>query len=237
MRGCRLIRAPMLSKAGRRLRAGIVVATAMIGAVGLLHAPFARPLLMRVGGCPVAGGRMTPRESDAARRLALGVETGSATAPARPALGFALDETSLDDARAWARRGQVDCDEARAGLLRCTQVRADALGIPASQGTIDELLLQFDPRGRLVNVTTIRAGLAPDAVASRAAAIVGSLDRELGPSPRGHGDFGGASLRSAGAESISTVAYRYSDYVAEVVAMNAPSGGPTLREHYMSARD
>jgi|SRR5579872_6012211 len=35
----------------------------------------------------------------------------------------------------------------------------------------------------------------------------------------------GEACESTGAESVSTVTYRYRDYVAEVVAMNAPTGG------------
>jgi hypothetical protein len=31
--------------------------------------------------------------------------------------------------------------------------------------------------------------------------------------------------------------YRFTDYVADVTAMNTPSGGPAILEHYMSARD
>ena len=226
----------MPSEPRRRLRAAIGAAAGLLVAVGVLHAPFARPLLMRFGGCPVAA-RMTPIESETARRMALAADPGLDPAPARPALGFVLDGTSLEGARAWARRAGVGCEDARAGVLRCADVPAGALGLPAAQGKVDELLLQFDPRGRLVNLTTVRAHLGGDEAASRAGAIVASLTRALGPSPHGRGDFGGRSLRSTGADSVSTVTYRYRDYVAEVVAMNAPSGGPTVREHYMSARD
>jgi hypothetical protein len=36
---------------------------------------------------------------------------------------------------------------------------------------------------------------------------------------------------------MSSVSYRFRDYIAEVTAMNGPSSGPSVREHYMSARD
>ena len=112
----------------------VLVAT---GLVGLAHAPFARSFLMSLGGCPVAGARMTPEVAEHARQMALGVERPrvdeqsseiSVSAPARPALGFALDATTLQEVRAWARRESADCEDTRPGLVTCSSVRPEALG-------------------------------------------------------------------------------------------------------------
>ncbi len=208
-----------------------------IGGIGVAHMPFARSLLMSMGGCPMAGARMTPAAAERARHMALGSNRGAVPAPARPALGFNLDTTTLRDVKEWARREHVDCDDPRPGLLRCTDVRPAALGLAAADGKIDELALEFNVEERLVNTTTFRTHLNPGSAATEAQAIVSSLHEKLGPAQRHAGDFDAAHLSTSGAESISTVVYRYNDYVADVTAMNAPSGGPSIREQYISAKD
>lgn len=212
----------------------VIVAT---GLIGLAHAPFARSLLMSLGGCPMAGARMTPVQAERARHMALGEDRATTSAPARPALGFALDSTTLGDARAWAHRQDVDCDDARPGLMKCVAVRPEALGLPATQGRIDELSLEFDPNDRLVNMTTFRSHLTPAVASTEAHAIVASLAGTLGPAATRAGDFEASSFGAAKAGSLSAVAYRFGDYVADVTAMDAPSSGPSIREHYMSARN
>lgn len=220
---------------GRFVAAGAVVLVAI--GIAVAHAPFARSALMSLGGCPLARSRMTVALAAHARRMALDVDRGTVEAPARPALGFVLDSTTHADVQAWATREHVACDETRADVLECTGVPPASVGLPDASGTVDELTLQFDARQRLVTATAFRSHLAPEAAAVAARTIVSSLTEKLGPTARRAGDFGAARFSAPPAESISTVRYRYSDYVADVTAMNAPSGGPSIREHYMSARD
>lgn len=227
----------MTSKGRRRILVAASATAFALGAVALAHAPFARPWLMRLGGCPMAAARMTPVEAEAARHLALRDERGAAPAPARPALGFILDASTLADARAWAGREHVACDDVRPGLVKCDDVAPEALGLPAAMGKLDELELEFDEGSRLVNMTTLRTHLRPEVASSAGRAIAASLGGLLGPAERTAGDFAAARFGQSGAVSISTVRYRYRDYVADLTGMNAPSGGPSLREHYMSARD
>jgi hypothetical protein len=217
-----------------------VAAAAVIGAtalIGIAHAPFARSLLMSLGGCPMAGARMTPALAERARRMALSADQIAVSAPARPALGFTLDSTALPQVQAWAGREHVACDAPRPGLMKCAGVEPQALGLPAACGRVDELTLEFDPRDRLVNMTTYRTHLTPTAASAQARAIVAALAEELGPAEKSAGAFEKASLGGPPAGSLSTIRYRYDDYVADVTAMNAPSSGPSIREHYMSARD
>jgi hypothetical protein len=219
-------------------RPAAVAAGAVIlamGLVGLAHAPFARSLLMTVGGCPMAGARMTPAMAERARRIALATDRAALSAPARPALTFALDMTTRDDAHAWARREGIECEDPRPGLTTCARVEPEAVGLPPTGGRIDELALEFDPHERLVNMTTFRTHLTSAVASAEARAIVASLAETLGPAEQRAGDFAASSLGGPAAGSISTVRYRFDDYVAEVTAMNAPSSGPSIREHYMSA--
>jgi hypothetical protein len=206
-------------------------------AIGALHMPFARTLVMRIGGCPLAGAKITPAQMDHARHMALAGRRGTTDAPARPALGFALDSTTLADVHSWAAREHVDCEEPRAGLVTCVDVRPRAVGRDDAAGKIDELALGFDARGHLVNVTTLRSGLEPEAAARAGGGIVSSLEASLGAPDKKAGDFVTAHLAQAGAASLVTRSYLYDDYVAGVTAIRVPPSGLALREHYMSARD
>ena len=150
-------------------------------------------------------------------------------------MGFALDTTSLAEVHAWAAREHVDCEDRHPGLVVCTGVAPAAVGVDAAEGAIDELALGFDEQGHLVNETTSRAHLTPMSAERAAHEIVSSLATKLGPAERSSGRFAAAELSGPPAASISTVSYRYSDYVADVSAMNLPSLGLLVREHYLSA--
>jgi hypothetical protein len=215
----------------------VAIALAAAAVVGLLHTPFARPWLARFAGCPFAVGRMTPAQADAARHMALAtVPRDEDTAPVRPALGFALDVTTLADARRWARRHAAHCEEPREALLRCTGVTPDALGLESGESGVDELALEFDPHGHLVTATTFRTRLTAEAASITARGIAATLSRALGRPTRQSGGFGVDHLLRPAAESIATLAYRYGDYTADVEAVRLGSG-VALREQYMSGRD
>jgi hypothetical protein len=210
---------------------------AVFGVVALLHTPLARPLLMRLGGCPMAGARMTVAQMETARRLSVAQSRGTTNAPSRPALGFALDATTLAEVHAWAAREHVECEDARAGLVTCKNVAPLAVGRSAGEGLLDELDLGFDTRGHLVNVTTLRAHMSPAAATQAARDVARRLDGLLGPADKATGAFDASRLARGGAESLAAVQYRYRDYFADVATMTLPSSGPSVREHYMSARD
>jgi hypothetical protein len=222
----------------RRAAAGVggflVVATAL---VGLLHTPLARPLLMRLGGCPMAGARMTPAEMDRARAIAVSANRDTRSAPMRPALGFVLDSTTLAEVHAWAARERVDCEDTRAGLVTCSHVSPVSVGRPAVEGVIDELALAFDTRGHLVNLTTFRSHMRSGDAAKAADDVALRLSGELGPADHANGSFDARRLSVPGADSLAAVAYRYKDYFADVMAMNLPASGASVREHYMSANN
>ncbi len=220
-------------------RTWVVAASTLAGAtalVGVLHAPFARSLLMRAGGCPMGGARMTATESEVGRHMGAQANRGTSPAPARPALGFVLERTSLADVRTWTKSHRLSCDEPHPALIVCTKVPATLLGLPAGESAVDDLALGFNQRDLLVNATTFRSHLTPDAAASAARQIVSGLASALGPAAATAGTFDAAHLAQAPASSVAVLSYRYSDYVASVSAMNMPEGA-TVREQYMSAND
>jgi hypothetical protein len=221
---------PMLSRKKVLVAAGGL--SALVASVGVAHMPFARGLLMRWGGCPFGSAPLA--EIEPARRAAIATERGTTPAPARPALGFALDRTTRQDAQAWADQQHVACHDVREGLVQCKDVPASALGLPEVDGPVGELSLGFDTRGRLVDVSTMRMHVARlDGVRD----IEGRLEAQVGAPQQTSGSFDEAHLGLQGADGLSSARYRYRDYFAEVIAMRFTSDGLVLREHYMSAND
>lgn len=214
---------------GKILVGGVVSLTTLVGVVGLLHMPFARGLLMRAGGCPV--GRASLAEIEPARQASIAAQRGTSAAPSRPALGFELDRTTRDEARAWAQHVHVSCEDVREGVVSCRDVPAAALGLPEGDGPASELHLGFNTRGVLVDVSTMRLHVRPEPVAD----IESRLEATVGLPQQQSGRFDEASLAAAPAGDIATVRYRYSDYFAELIAMRFRDEGLVLREHYMSA--
>jgi hypothetical protein len=225
------------SKRSTLLRRGLGVAAGLLVSVFLLHLPLLRGLVARFGGCPFANSQMTSVQMDTARHWALASRRGVGTAPVRPALGFFLDTTSENDVRQWAKGASIPCEDKRDGFIVCAGVPPQAIGRPASDTAIDELALGFNPRGRLVNVTTMRAHLRPVDASVVSSRIVSSLRDALGPATHSAGSLAAASLAQPGALGMATVSYRFRDYVAEMATMNLPSSGLSVREHYVSASD
>jgi hypothetical protein len=216
----------------RPLGTGVAVLAVATVAVGVLHMPFARALLVRAGGCPF--GRATLAELEPARLAAIRCKRGTAAAPSRPALGFDLDRTARKDVDAWAERVHVACEEVREGLLTCNDVPASTLGLPAADGPIQKLSLGFNTHGHLVDVSTMRMHLARTETVRD---VERSLEAQVGVPHQSSGAFDDAHLTAEGPASLASTRYRYRDYFAEVIAARFSSDGLVLREHYMSAND
>ena len=232
---------PKLSSRALRfaLRAA-VVGIVLTAAIGALHMPFARPLLRKLTGglvCPIQRG--TPEQIDRGHALGAAAIRLSATraAPARPALGFALDRTTQPELGAWAKAHDVSCSviAGNATLQRCTDVPAMALGEPESLGPLEEATFEFKKSGELVNVQTMRRHLT----AADAARVVGSLedasDAVVGAPTKRAGVPTAAHL---GRSFMSTFVaeHTYTDYRATISATNLAQTGIMVREEYLSVR-
>jgi hypothetical protein len=158
-------------------------------------------------------------------------QRGSTPAPARPALGFELDKTTKGDALAWAAKQGVSCSEVRDGLLKCTDVPASAFGLPEADGPASEMHFGFNTKGVLEDVSTMRL----NAQAKPGADIAAKLLAQVGEPQTKSGAFDDDFL--AKNYQVSTVQYRYSDYLAEVTALRTNGTGLVVREHYRSATD
>jgi len=196
----------------RRWRLVLVCLAVMVAATAALHTPLGRPLLRRLGGCPVPAA--TPAQVEAAQARAFRSLRGISAAPARPALGFTLERTTAEEVRRWAAQEGARCQERRGG----------AVLICAGGGAYDEVAFGFRLRDRrLVNLSTLRTGLASGDAAARMRDLAARLQRVLGA----------PAASAIGPPAV--VSWRYSDYLAEVIEMPIEGRGDALREHYMSA--
>jgi hypothetical protein len=210
--------------------------TLLIAAIGFLHTPAGRPLLARVGGCPV--GNAPPARVEEGRVRAVLQTRGAEAAPARPALGFRLDETTLADVKAWASHHGARCVEKREGtLLQCADVPSRAIDGPAADASakVDDVSFGFTPGTHvLTGISTLRYARVPGGAVATLDHKVSSLEKELGAGKAtGQRDEG---YLSGGAYRTAVVEYRFRDYMADVTGMNLPGRGIAVREHYQSAR-
>jgi hypothetical protein len=221
----------------KRAKTAAGVGLAAVAVVGALHMPFARPLLMKLGGCPV--GKASAAEIERARVQAVASTRGEGQANARPAIGFALDASTPDDVRAWAEKNGVSCTEKREGMfLACKNVPIAALADRASEpGVADDVSFAFRPSDRaLVNVTVTWFALPADLAAARAASATARLDGEVGKATAWSGDATAEHLAS-GMYATASASWRFADYQADVTATSFGARGVAVREHYVSGRD
>jgi len=223
--------------------AGVLVVATL--AIGLLHTPLGRPLLGHLAwlaGCPAA--RVTAAEVDRLRQTGLASVRGTGRAPARPALGFALDRTVSGDVKAWAVGAGVSCTARTRGLvsLHCTDVPRGALPGAADGGgaghagpeTIEDLAFTFGPSGQLVSVDAFSRGVPVQAAAEALASTTSRLGALLGGSSSVQPE-GGVTLAEVERTPMLTARrrFRFADYVA-IVSVSHLASGIAVREQYLS---
>ncbi len=221
-----------MSGPGRRHRlvlVGAAIVVTPIALLGLAHTAVGRPLLARLGGasagCPI-GAPVTPTQLEAQRAAAMAPLRGPAAAPSRPALGLAIDEATPADVRAWAAARGMTCEQAlKESAVRC---EGDVAG-----GAIRDVYARFDERERLVAIDVFRAATTGPLAAARFDERRSSLARDLGPPSDASGEATAAYLE-AGPLRRAAIAYRFSDFAADVSAVNHASSGVVLREQYRS---
>jgi hypothetical protein len=203
----------------------------LFAGIGALHVRGARPLLMKLAGivgCPM--GKATATQVDTVRRNAVTGDIGASNAPSQPAFGFALGLTKLADVKAWQRRHNLSCEEAREGsFVKCLDVPAADLGNDASFGSLTEVAFGFSPQGALNAVSTLRSGLEPEAAMHLGQAVAMNNRLLLGPASKSAGSFSAAS-------GTATASWRFADYSADVTVTQVPGSGSVLREQRLSTK-
>lgn len=219
------------------LRRGLIGSAAVTALIGVMHAPFARSVLMKVSGCPV--GHASAADIENVRKASALQVRGDAAAPApsRTALGFAIGRTTRAEVVTWANEHGLRCEAKREeSVLACTDVPATFLPEKRdeSDGRISQLVFGFTVAdARLVNVMAMSNELRPGDAAFRATHAFDRMKRELGAPSSADGDFTAERL-SRGGFATSTVSYRFTDYIANLTATSFDNRGVMLREHYVA---
>ena len=214
-----------------------LVAIASIGAMGFLHTKWGKPLLMKIGGCPVAN--ITPADAEKARNnvLASHVDTATTAPRTRFALGFQLDTTTLADVEKWADGKGLSCDATRGDTVyACENVPTSALlAQDGGRAQITELSFGFrDSDKTLYTVSAWRERVSTDIGASDLEAVAKNLHDTLGDPTKSRGEHNKEYFEQAGMPT-SVVEYDLQGYKATVSASRLPDG-VWLREVYFSPK-
>ena len=205
----------------------------LVGLIGFLHTPYGRPLMRRLGmACPAA--KVSPGEVEAVRLRAVTALRTEVPSPARPAVGQTLDVSRAADVTAWAHARRLACVEVPrpAHTIRCEGSIGERARDPRVP-PVDQIVFAFAPDGRLVSVDRLRSRLTAAEASRLFGQAADELAAALGPG-RLAGDATPDYLASGSMHS-ARLAYRFSDYLATVTAMNI-SGRVVMHEQYESAR-
>lgn len=209
----------------RRLALGAGVGVA-VAALGLAHLPAVRGAVLGQS-CPFAR-TPTAKELETARLKSIASLRGARTsqAPARPAFGFRLDESSKDEVRAWGKSAGATCsDDVGGAAIRCEDAKAD--GLP-----IKDAFFRFDPAGHLVGLDVMREAASPHDALALEKKLATELGRSLGE-PATARDATEGDLETPLARASAE--YRFADYAADLSATRM-GGGVVVREQYRSLR-
>lgn len=220
----------------KRVAIGSMAAVSLFLGVGsLLHTKAGRPFLAKLAPCPVKG---SPELVAAARKEAIASIRGTSPAPARPALGFALDTTTLADVKTWATNNHVSCTESMGGTsLQCDDVPIAALPDHANaQGVIREITFGFRLDAHLQQIATLSNRLSPQDATTSYAGAVKTIAARVGAPTSGETETTPDHL-TARDYALSTCAFRYSDYLATITVMNVAGSGILIREQFLSATE
>lgn len=222
----------------KALISSAVAFTGFMAFGGFLHTSAGRPLLRRIGGCPV--GKVSPSIVQADRDKIVASQRGTAPAP-EGVLPFTLRVDDLATIKAWTKAKKLDCEEKREGTVyACANVPAQVFDTTAPAGDVlPELVFGFRVETKkLESVQTFRTGLTAAQAAAHTNRVRDRLRAKLGPPAvdKGPADSTGPYDAAVFTKGFATVAvqYRFSDLVIDVTTTAIPGSGVAFRENYLS---
>lgn len=210
------------------------VALVLTVMTGLLHTRAGRPLLAKLGfGCPVRAG--TPEEVDRARAFGAQRFQGQPKAPARPALGFAFEQTTLEELEAWAAHHHVRCEKISGTetLRACSDVPPAAIGQPDWFGPAEEVSFGFRATRTLASISTLRRRLGVAHANAIAKELSARFQQSLGV-PHVTGGENEPAHFSKGPLQTYMNEWKFIDYGATLSEVRLADTGIMIREHYLS---
>jgi hypothetical protein len=214
---------------------GGVLGTAVVAMI-VLHLPPVRRVLAahgHTGGalCPLGYGAAAA--NPAAERAHNAALRGDSPARERPALGFALDVTTVADLERWARSHDVACQTRHGG----TQVECGEVAGPLVPGdlALTSVMFAMNSHGTLASIKTTRRSREVAPVASAFSAVTHQLTSRAGVPMAEDGSAAPDVLASATLRQAS-VEYRFTNYRAVVRATNLGDGF-ALTESYATLVD
>ena len=162
---------------------------------------------------------------------------GAERALARPALGFALDQSTKTDVESWAKAHNIACTVPKTGPdLDCAKVPAEILPQAGGGPVAKSVWFVFDSHDRLVSVTAIRYDSDPESAASLYNGKVKSLAQTAGPPSKGEGETS-AEFLSAGLWRQARSAFAFNDYHAQTSVTHLRQGEFMFVEEYRSLQN
>jgi hypothetical protein len=229
------IAAPLLSpRFKQRLTYGAAALTFVIGGVGLLHTSVGRPVLAKLGiACPLT--KATPQQIDHARTIPAAAFAGMSNAPARPALGFAFEKTTMDEIEAWAKANHIDCAPINGNetLRACKNVKASTLGEPPDFAPAEEVAFEFRASHTLAVVSVLRRNLSVEQANAMTAAASNRLRAALGAPQRVVGENTAAHFAKGPLQAYQEE-YQFGDYAATLTETRLGTTGVLFREQFFS---
>jgi hypothetical protein len=174
-------------------------------------------------------------EAEGVRERGLANLRGASPARERPALGLSLDVTTEAEAAGWAQRAGLKCDNIHRGFAFLTCKGVPAMAVTDGEGSIEELSLAFDGSDRLIGVDALRRNVDPSSAGRLLVDLGSRLRARLGEPADSSGEPSATYLGSGPMRTV-VLRWRFSDYVASIVATTLPWSGIVIHEQYGSAR-
>ncbi|MEP6654697.1 MAG: hypothetical protein ABJA82_15145 [Myxococcales bacterium] len=221
--GVRVIRKSLVAGAG--------IVVFLVGLIALAHTPAGRPLLgalargFRGGACPLGYDRAaTPLAREQARQRFAATHRGLERAEGRPALGFALDQTSRADVVALMAAHGISCRPSTAiADLICEQVPDATLAAKSSttddQSRKRDLWFTFGASEKLIAVTALSRDVTAQQATAAFVHATGVVTRRAGPALKAAGQPRPEVLAAGTLAQLSSE-FAFADYYATTRVTN-----------------
>ena len=213
-----------------------LVAIASTGVMGFLHTKMGKPLLMKLGGCPVGNVSAAEMEKLRGQTFVAAQPATETPPPATFAMGFELDKSTLKDVNTWAASHNITCDDSREGsVLVCASVRPKDLPSPSdSEVGITELTFGFRASDKaLYTVTSWRQDISAEAASLAMITSGKKMVSVLGQPHKVVGQPTAEYLSDGMATAV--INYQFTGYTASVSATKMPAG-VWVREVFTSTK-